>query len=518
MPINTKVNNSNIDYKGGFYNKDIALIKSSVKSTSSSSTNNISKESSAEQYDITPINDSIGNEVPANIIKLYDRDKKSSSKVLELVEKKKAEKKSKTVEKKSGGLNLTVASMAASTLTHGLFFGALTGATTGIAVLLSNELFDKSDSLSSMLYLKICKRVLSSYHIDIDDDEILYSDSSESKLYLKCGLVFSFGNNGITSVKNVETNMEYYLEERKTLFKNVVDRENNIKYKVVDGKLESIGIFDNDNISSKQYGGDQMAFSRNTEELLKDPYIINELKNTFPNASMEDYELYLNKLCSVGCGYTSVINTIFNQYKGKERHFYNDFGFPMYTLNSEGNVDYNYEYLILDFFNYRNSNLGYSIQELYGDVEKNAVDGSISGDYGTGKAIGFSNASYSSIITYLKDRFDLDINLDERYLNSQANRTYVNSSNSFEYDSVISAYYDIKTNDNTVMIGSGNYKLLRMDGSVATENGGGHCMTITGVTKDGNFIVSSWGDQFIFDIKGTQKNGGNIDLHAVNFN
>ena len=53
MPINTKVNNSNIDYKGGFYNKDIALIKSSVKSTSSSSTNNISKESSAEQYDIT---------------------------------------------------------------------------------------------------------------------------------------------------------------------------------------------------------------------------------------------------------------------------------------------------------------------------------------------------------------------------------------------------------------------------------------------------------------------------------
>lgn len=354
--------------------------------------------------------------------------------------------------------------------------------------------------------------------MDIEEDEILYVDPYENKVYLRCGLVFTIENDEIISVKNVETNMEYYLEEGKTYFKSIIDRENNIKYKEIDGNIEPVTLFDNVNIDSGQYGGDQMAFSRNTEELLKDPYIINELKNTFPNASMEDYELYLNKLCSVGCGYTALVNTVFNEYQGREKEFEQKFGYPMYTVNSDGDVDYNYEYMILDYFNYRNSNLGYSIQELYGDVEKNAVDGSISGDYGTGKAIAFSNASFSSIITYLKDRFDLDINLDERYLNSQANRTYVNSSNSFEYDSVISAYYDIKTNDNTVIIGSGNYKLLRMDGSVATENGGGHCMTITGVTKDGNFIVSSWGDQYIFDIKGTQKNGGNINLHAVNFN
>ena len=117
----------------------------------------------------------------------------------------------------------------------------------------------------------------------------------------------------------------------------------------------------------------------------------------------------------------------------------------------------------------------------------------------------------------MSEKYNIKISLDERYLNSSSNSKYINSKNSFEYSNIISAYNDIKKDNNIVVIGSGSYQLKNMDGTICVQKGGGHCMTITGVTDDGNFIVSSWGKKYIFDIKATQRNGGNIDLHAVNF-
>lgn len=361
------------------------------------------------------------------------------------------------------------------------------------------------------------KKVLDRYYMDITLDEVAYIDSLHNKVYLKCGLIFTIKDNYIESVKNINNNTDYILEYGKTYFNTYIDKKNNIIYKGKNKKLSNINVFDDENISSNQYGGSQMAFSKNAMLLLANPYIINKMREYFPNDSMEDYELYLNKLCNCGCGYTAMINTVFYAYAGKEEQFERDFGFPMYSIRKDGSVDYNYEYLILDYFNYTNANTGYTIQELYGDIKKGSKDGSISGDKKTGKAHGFTKASYAQFKKYMSEKYNIKISLDERYLNSSSNSKYINSKNSFEYSNIISAYNDIKKDNNIVVIGSGSYQLKNMDGTICVQKGGGHCMTITGVTDDGNFIVSSWGKKYIFDIKATQRNGGNIDLHAVNF-
>lgn len=59
-----------------------------------------------------------------------------------------------------------------------------------------------------------------------------------------------------------------------------------------------------------------------------------------------------------------------------------------------------------------------------------------------------------------------------------------------------------------MIIGSGNYDLYLYDDYIkygrltkrVAENAGGHCMTVTGITDDGNFIVSSWGGKYVLDI------------------
>ena len=360
-------------------------------------------------------------------------------------------------------------------------------------------------------------KTLERYYFTVSDDEIAYISSSDGKVYLKNGLLFSIKDGFINSIKDLNVGSEYYLEPNNIYFHKYVDRNNNVEYWMNEGNITNVDIYDSSNLNSYQYGGNQMSFFYHSQDLLNDPYILNNLRSYFPDASMDDYELYLNKLSIKGCGYASTANAIFNQYTGNEQQFLKDFGFPMYSIRDDGSLDYNYEYLMLDFFNYRNIRTGLNIQQLYGNISKTATGEIIEVGFSDVDALGFDNNSYASIKTYLKDRYNIDIRLDERYLNSDLNKDFINSENSFEYDDVVSAYYDIKNDNNTVILGAGNFKLLNMDGSVNLENGDGHCMTITGVTDDGNFIVSSWGEQHIIDIKGTQANGGNIDIHAITF-
>ena len=112
---------------------------------------------------------------------------------------------------------------------------------------------------------------------------------------------------------------------------------------------------------------------------------------------------------------------------------------------------------------------------------------------------------------------NLDDYLSEKYnieCNSEIDPT--NSLTIFEGDKGINSKLQNQTNNNDyVTYGGYNYDLYNMDGSLDRTGGGSHYMLITGYTDDGRPIVSSWGRQFILDVKG--EDSGIYRLYRVNF-
>lgn len=122
---------------------------------------------------------------------------------------------------------------------------------------------------------------------------------------------------------------------------------------------EKISIFNEKNLSSRQYGGDQRTFERNYKNLIKDPYIWNEMQKCFPveefeseQAAMDFYHQYFKAITASGCGYVAIANKVFKHFEGKEKEFEKIFGYPMYKVDEEGKLDFNYEYFVLEFFNF----------------------------------------------------------------------------------------------------------------------------------------------------------------------
>ena len=360
-------------------------------------------------------------------------------------------------------------------------------------------------------------KTLERYYFTVSDDEIAYISSSDGKVYLKNGLIFFIKNNLITSISDLNTNSQYFLEPNKTFFHKYVDRKSSTEYWMNEGNLTNISIFDSANLSSSQYGGDQGAFSKNAEQLLQDPQIINRLKEYYPDATMEDYHLYLCKLNACGCGYTALVNTVFYEYQGSEAEFQQKFGYPMYTVNSEGEADYNYEYMILDFFNYIWGDSGFSIRELYGNVSLDAVDGSISGTFDTGKADGTSDDTIGKFSNFLQEKYDCNVNID-----IGTPDTIYSSYGKINKDNAVLIYNNLKNDDNQIYFCGQGYDLYNMDGSLYLNNGGSHAMYVTDVTDSGQIIVSSWGKQYILGLdafgKGYNRDDKYLCFKVVDFN
>ena len=145
-----------------------------------------------------------------------------------------------------------------------------------------------------------------------------------------------------------------------------VDEQGNKKYLRYDrenGTIKPISPFDEENLEFDQYGGNHCKFLDNFDELIKDPIIWAEMQKYFPVESfaseeeaMEFYRQYFSTVASTGCGYTGMSNLVFKQYIGREEEFEKKFGYPMYTVKEEtGEVDFNYEYVNLEYFNYINA-------------------------------------------------------------------------------------------------------------------------------------------------------------------
>ncbi len=256
---------------------------------------------------------------------------------------------------------------------------------------------------------------------------------------------------------------------------------------------KAMDIFDDSKVNLIQYGGDQTSFLDNGYELLKNEDVRKVLTDNFPDASEEDYYLYLRKIELVGCGYVAMVNSIFDAYQGKQEEFQNTFHIPMYRLNSEGKVVFNYEPLVTSIYTYLWKDIyGYTnIEDIYGNVEELAQ----THDYLNIQGSGGTDPSREDIYKrFLNDCYGLDCKVTE----IPYYPFLIDYKKLFKYciDKSIS-----------IVVSSSGYDLYSVDektgerGEKLYDNGGPHAMTITDVTFLGDFVVSSWGRQYIVDFK-----------------
>ncbi len=133
-----------------------------------------------------------------------------------------------------------------------------------------------------------------------------------------------------------------------------------------------ISIFDEENIKTKQYGANQKVFSLFDDDFVKDVFIWNEMQKYYPKEMFSSrdeaiafYKSYFNLISETDCGYTAACNVVFKYFEGREDEFLKAFGYPMYTYK-DGVIDFNYEYFVLEFFNYCNLKM----KERYGEVRE----------------------------------------------------------------------------------------------------------------------------------------------------
>lgn len=216
-----------------------------------------------------------------------------------------------------------------------------------------------------------------------------------------------------------------------------------------------------------EYGGDQGAPKSQWGFWSEKGDLYDIVRKHFPDMSDKEIKSYLKKLNSEGCSYVATINTIFAAYEGREDEFERTFGFSMYK-----GEDLNYNEVLVDFYcetdnHYKDS----SGRDYYNSTE----DASAEEGFGATR--------------------DQQVYRAERYLHSRGVKVEISGR-----EVTIGNFREYSENG-YVVLDYFNGPLQNKDGSIAQRftGGEGHAMTITGVTDDGRYIVSSWGDKYYID-------------------
>ena len=209
-------------------------------------------------------------------------------------------------------------------------------------------------------------------------------------------------------------------------------------------------VFDK-NYQKGRYGGNQGSLRYNADAEKKQ-WIYEHIlkKNLGKDMTTDELDKYFEEMNNTGCGYVALLNTVFVHFQGKEDEFEKTFGYPMYDKN--GNL--NYDALFADLYSTKNP------------------DGSFS-----------SSNQYSReklIESFLKER---GVKCDSK---TNVNVTPAN---------IDTMLYDGKQ----VIIAFHDGYMYPADGGRRVPIKGGHAMVITGVTEDGKYIVSSWGEKYYID-------------------
>lgn len=230
----------------------------------------------------------------------------------------------------------------------------------------------------------------------------------------------------------------------------------------------------------------------------------------YSDYSNDEIDELFAQINTEGCGYVAMANAIFAQYHCDSEAFERDFGFPMHDENG----DYNFDRLLIDI--YAKTDDKYFLDEEYGATAfTNEV---LSAYEDNEKAF---EKKYGVPLYQNGDRSRYNPAAQQAVMDRHSNDSVVNKKtdgvNYLTFENRMQHYMkekgvpmsshmekapspeSVKTyldQGKSISILDENFNLYNEDGSVAQPDVGGHWMTITGVTDDGRYVVSSWGGKY----------------------
>lgn len=222
----------------------------------------------------------------------------------------------------------------------------------------------------------------------------------------------------------------------------------------------------------------------------------------YADYSDEEITGLLIKLSDEGCAYVAFANIIVDEYRRKEEEFEKTFGFPLFLTNAIGIKYVNYNQLIVDLYcasdNHRKS---WKMWQEYDVYDKNE-------DFTetVGRGTSLDDCIY---------RF-------ERYMDIYGKAVKIENIACSASEVYQKCEEEIRQG-NHIIIRTCPVRLVDSDGK-AVHKGGGHAMTVTGLSDDGRIQVSSWGKIFYitpenpeFMDNGENFGGAYIRIQSVQF-
>lgn len=208
------------------------------------------------------------------------------------------------------------------------------------------------------------------------------------------------------------------------------------------------------------YGGNQGSPMKNVKAY---EYIV---RKYHPSFTYEEVENYLIKLDSEGCGYVALINALLSFFVGKENLYQKIFGYSFY--DEERQINFND--LIVDF---------YSATDNHNLV--NAIFCKL--DYIDQREDESDKKGWGTDVRKREWRF-------ESFLKKYGIKADVRSVK------VTPENFEKLSKKGPIIVGIKPEVLYDEQGNQKEQSENGHAMTITGVTGDGRFVVSSWGEKY----------------------
>ncbi len=233
-----------------------------------------------------------------------------------------------------------------------------------------------------------------------------------------------------------------------------------------------------------EYGASQRSpFETMTSNPTEYAQLCNIVKSHFPDWAPDVIQDFIEKLKKEGCGYVAMINSLFNEFTDDRKGFQKAFGFDMYS--SDGTLNFNQ--VLVDLYCTMDNHIGGRFLFFTWDTVVKHED-QVWCDEDKDGTFEWKDKPFGNNEVQMKYRWEtyckrhgIDAKIDINQLITPKN-------------------YEKYAKKGSVCILCSKFTLYNEEHK-PTEVKNGHFMTITGVTKNNKYIVSSWGKRYTLDPK-----------------